>query len=178
MIDEDKIPGGWAEVVVPMDQFMFASWNADNNTVNNEVFDIDAITSVNLNVGADNPPGEPDAVEFLIDDLWATTGDATTVGVTDRSTTQTPESFQLDQNAPNPFNPFTTLRYRLSESGDVSLKVFDCRGKLVMTLVDGETRTAGSHSVRVDMSGQPSGIYLYSLEQAGHKMVRKMTLMK
>lgn len=175
---DEKSAGNWYEVVVPMDQFMFASWNADNGTVNNGVFDLDAITSVNLNVGADNPPGEPDAVEFLIDDLWATTGDATTVGVADRNKPQAPESFQLDQNAPNPFNPFTTLRYRLSESGDVSLKVFDCRGKLVRTLVDGETRQAGSYSMQVNLSDRPSGVYFYALEQNGRTLTKKMTLLK
>jgi hypothetical protein len=176
MTTEDK--SNWVEVVVPMDQFMFASWNADNGTVNNSVFDLDAITSVNLNVGADNPPGEPDAVEFLIDDLWATTGDASSVEVADRNAPQSPERFELAQNAPNPFNPFTTLRYRLSESGDVSLKVFDCRGKLVRTLVDGETRQAGSYSMQVDLSDRPSGVYFYSLEQNGRTLTQKMTLLK
>jgi hypothetical protein len=177
MTDEDK-NGYWNEVVVPMDQFVFASWNADNGTVNNEVFDLDAIVQTNLNVGADNPPGEPDAVEFLIDDLWATTGDATTVGVTDRNAPQTPEDFRLEQNAPNPFNPTTFLHYRIARSGRVHLNVFDCRGKLVKTLVNGETRSPGSYSMQVNLSDQPSGIYFYSLEQDGRALTRKMTLLK
>jgi len=178
MIDEDKIPGAWSEVVVPMDQFMFASWNADNGTVNNEVFDLDAIVSVNLNVGADNPPGEPDAVEFLIDDLWATTGDASTVDVSGKNVPGMPADFRLDQNYPNPFNPSTTLHFQLPRSGEVTLKVVDCRGKVVKTVLDAETRAQGIHSVQVDLSGQPSGIYFCSLELGGKKLITKMTLMK
>ena len=178
MIDEDKIPGAWSEVVVPMDQFVFASWNADNGTVNNEVFDLDAIISVNLNVGADNPPGEPDAVEFMIDDLWATTGDASTVGVASREASRPPAEFQLEQNYPNPFNPVTTLHYRVSGSGSVSLKVFDSRGILVKTLLDGENRPAGSYSAELNLFDQPSGIYFCSLEQGGRTSTRKMTLLK
>jgi len=177
MTDEDK-NGFWNEVVVPMDQFVFASWNADNGTVNNGVFDLDAITMINLNVGADNPPGEPDAVEFLIDDLWATTGDQQNVNVSDKNAPRVPSDFQLDQNYPNPFNPATTLRFQVPRSGDVTLQVFDSRGKLVKTVLDGETRTQGMHSVDVDLSGQPSGIYFYSLEQDGSKLMRKMTLLR
>jgi len=117
-------------------------------------------------------------LEFLIDDLWATTGDATTVGVAERDAPRPPEGFQLEPNSPNPFNPATTLRYRLFEPGAVSLKVFDCRGKLVRTLIDGEHQTVGSHSMRVNLSDQPSGIYFCSLEQGGHQRIGKMTLVK
>ena len=38
---------------------------------------------------------------------------------------------------PNPFNPSSTLRYTLAGPGHVTMKVFDMRGALVRTLLDG-----------------------------------------
>ena len=42
----------------------------------------------------------------------------------------------LFQNAPNPFNPQTTVRYDLAEKTHVKLQVFDVSGRLVRTLID------------------------------------------
>ena len=37
---------------------------------------------------------------------------------------------------PNPANPTTTLRYGITEAGDVLLRVYSIAGQLVRTLVD------------------------------------------
>ena len=52
----------------------------------------------------------------------------------------------LKQNAPNPFNPSTTIRFTLAEAGDTELRVFDVRGQHVRRLVAGSL-AAGDHSV-------------------------------
>jgi hypothetical protein len=177
MTDEDK-NGLWNEVVVPMDQFVFADWNDESGTVNNRVFDRDAITEVYLNVGADNPPGIPDIVEFLIDDLWATTGDGQNVRIADENPSGAPADFQLEPNFPNPFNPTTTIAFQVPQSCNLTLKVFDCKGRLVKTVLDRERTSTGIHTVKLDLSEQPSGIYFYSLEQNSSKLMQKMTLLK
>jgi hypothetical protein len=68
---------------------------------------------------------------------------------------------------PNPFSRAVTVDYSLPQAGPVSLKLYDIRGTLVRTLVEGH-QPAGLHSicVRVRSSGVPSasGIYLLRLE--------------
>ena len=47
-----------------------------------------------------------------------------------------PGRLALSQNWPNPFNPTTTLRYSVPRRDHVLLRVYDVRGRLVVTLVD------------------------------------------
>jgi hypothetical protein len=47
-----------------------------------------------------------------------------------------PAKNALYQNAPNPFNPATSLRFALVEPGRVTLRVYSVRGELVKTLKD------------------------------------------
>jgi len=88
-----------------------------------------------------------------------------------------PVEFALSQNFPNPFNPTTSIRFDLPESGQVQLEVFNMMGQRVATLVN-ETRAAGSHSVTFDASALSSGMYLYRLQAGNNTMMKKMTLIK
>jgi hypothetical protein len=49
-----------------------------------------------------------------------------------------------DDRRPNPFNPSTTIQYRVPSAGRVHIAVYDVRGNLVTTLVD-EDESAGAH---------------------------------
>ena len=88
----------------------------------------------------------------------------------------------LDQNAPNPFNPATTIRYGLPRAARTSLRVYDLRGRLVRILVDG-VQPAGPHAV--DWDGRDdrgasvaSGAYVYRLQAAGQTRQRSMMLVR
>lgn len=88
----------------------------------------------------------------------------------------------LDQNAPNPFNPTTTIRFRTAAPGPVSLEVYSIAGQLVRRLMDGPVG-AGSHEVVWDGRngqglGMPSGIYFYRLTSADQSIVRRMIMSK
>ena len=83
----------------------------------------------------------------------------------------------LEQNFPNPFNPRTTISFRLAKETDVTLDVFDASGKLVATLVDGP-KSAGRHSVEFDASSLTSGVYFYRLIAGGVIERNKMVLLK
>ena len=75
----------------------------------------------------------------------------------------------LSQNSPNPFNPSTSIRYDLPSPATVSLKVYNARGRVVATVVDGKVQGAGSHSATWNgrtASGTraASGMYFFRLE--------------
>ena len=89
----------------------------------------------------------------------------------------------LNQNYPNPFNPETTISYDLSEDSNVELSIYNLKGQIVRTLVNG-SQISGHHETvwnGKDDSGKDvsSGIYLYKLN-AGNKDIstKKMILLK
>ncbi len=88
-----------------------------------------------------------------------------------------PTGFMLDQNYPNPFNPSTMVAFNLPEAGEVSLAVYDVTGKKIMEAVKGYF-AAGKHSVKLDMSSLPSGMYLYRLVSGEFTATKKMILEK
>jgi len=89
----------------------------------------------------------------------------------------------LNQNFPNPFNPFTIISYQLSEVSDITLSVYNIKGQLVKTLIN-EPKPAGEHSViwnGVDNFSKTvsSGIYHYILNVNGKiEVARKCLLLK
>lgn len=88
-----------------------------------------------------------------------------------------PERFELKQNYPNPFNPATTITFSLTQSGFVTLKVYNILGKAVATLLEAH-KPAGQYAVNFDASGLTSGIYYYTLTADGLKKSRKMVLLR
>ncbi len=93
-----------------------------------------------------------------------------------------PKVFALDQNYPNPFNPTTRINYQLPVSGNVVVEVYNLRGEIVTTLVDGNMQ-AGFHSVEwngLTSSGNQisSGVYLYRIQAGDFNKVRKMIMLK
>lgn len=88
-----------------------------------------------------------------------------------------PTAYSLAQNYPNPFNPNTVIRYTISQSDFVSLKVYNVLGEEVATLVNKE-QVPGSYLVIFDASKLPSGIYLCRLVTSTFCSTRKMSLIK
>jgi hypothetical protein len=76
---------------------------------------------------------------------------------------ETPADFKLEQNFPNPFNPVTTISFRILSRSFVSLKVYDLLGREVATIVS-EQLMAGNHVRQWNAVGMPSGVYFYRLQ--------------
>ncbi len=94
-----------------------------------------------------------------------------------------PAAFTLYPNFPNPFNPQTTIRYRLEKEAQVSLKIYDITGKQVRQLFSGR-QLAGEHSAMwdgADDSGEivASGIYFVRLQDGNqNSLIQKMTFLR
>jgi hypothetical protein len=91
-----------------------------------------------------------------------------------------PAHTRLLANRPNPFNPFTEIRFELPVAGDVTLAIHDAQGRLVRSLAAGRF-DAGAHALTWDgvgNGGQPSasGVYFYTLQTGERTLTRKMIL--
>jgi len=94
-----------------------------------------------------------------------------------------PNSYALQSNVPNPFNPQTTIAFEIPEQQAVTLRVFDMSGRLVRELISSEPHTPGRHEVvwngRDDTGRQvASGTYFYRLEAGSYSETKRMVLVK
>lgn len=83
---------------------------------------------------------------------------------------------------PNPFNPNTTLRYSLSEPGQMQLVIYNLKGQIIQTY-SREHSAAGYYQVHWDgrdQSGKPvaAGIYFYRMQCGDYHSTKKMLLSK
>ncbi|MCB5247552.1 MAG: M14 family zinc carboxypeptidase [Candidatus Cloacimonetes bacterium] len=103
-------------------------------------------------------------------------------GVANADEIETPVVFSLQQNYPNPFNPSTSIVFSLPEEGPAWLGIYNTRGQLVKTLLNGPA-AKGTHQLvwdGRDSQGKPvsSGIYLYKLVSGAQSQTRRMILVK
>ena len=89
---------------------------------------------------------------------------------------------RLHGNYPNPFNPRTTIKFDLKQSGPVDLAVFDVAGRLVKRLVQQEV-PAGIHETiweGKDTGGREAaaGVYFFRLKTRDMIDTKRMTLIK
>jgi hypothetical protein len=85
--------------------------------------------------------------------------------------------FELMQNYPNPFNPITKISYQIPEGCNVTLKVFDCLGNEIETLIN-SFQDKGFYSVDFNASKLFSGIYFYQLKANNFISTKKMLVIK
>ena len=87
------------------------------------------------------------------------------------------ERCPLMKSYPNPFNPGTTIDYRLPAAGSARLVIFDMLGRVIETLAEGR-QTPGEHSVRWDATGIPAGVYFCRLEAGGFVRTMRLVLVR
>ncbi len=88
----------------------------------------------------------------------------------------------LFQNHPNPFNPSTTIRYYLPESGRVTIDIVNVSGRRIRRLVD-DDKQGGYHRATwdgTDRAGHQvsSGVYFYIMRSDSKRLTKKMTLLR
>ncbi len=88
-----------------------------------------------------------------------------------------PQEFALYQNYPNPFNPTSTIKYAISQTGFVTISIYDVLGEEIKVLVN-EEQTPGNYEIIFDGKDLASGIYFYKIRTGEFSQIKKMVLMK
>ncbi len=94
-----------------------------------------------------------------------------------------PTRYALDGNAPNPFNPVTTIRFTLPRTVPVDLSVFNIQGQLVKRVLQGVELNWGPQVQVWDGTNEQgaqvaSGTYIYELRTPDFRQARTMQLMR
>ncbi|NQV15365.1 DUF2341 domain-containing protein [bacterium] len=89
-----------------------------------------------------------------------------------------PREYALNQNYPNPFNAGTTIQFSLPLENNVTLDIFDIRGRKIKTLIGGEQYPAGNFNSQWAAVGHSSGLYLYRMQIGRRIFTKKMILLR
>ncbi len=143
-----------------------------------------ASETLELSLQIDVDPGHEGTVVTLPLILIGDTGHRWHVALPATIDVRTITKTELLPNHPNPFNPETTIYYRLagSEKQETKLLIYNIIGQKIRTLVQ-EYQASGEHVVRwdgTDDHGQKvsSGIYMYHLTFGDFAQTRRMVLLK
>ena len=120
--------------------------------------------SVNGAVSIDNPSASP-----------GRTNQATALDV---NPVELPQTAVLLPAYPNPFNPTTTVTYGLPAASEVRITATDLLGRQVATLVAGDMKAAGYHTVQFNADGLASGTYLIRMEAGDFVATQQLVLLK
>ena len=85
--------------------------------------------------------------------------------------------FELYQNTPNPFANETTIGFNLPEAGEVSLKVYNLSGKVVLLKKVSAEKGYNEITLNAQTLGA-TGVLYYTLETADETATRKMIIME
>ncbi|TAL67134.1 MAG: hypothetical protein EPN82_16320 [Bacteroidetes bacterium] len=86
-------------------------------------------------------------------------------------------SNQLSQNFPNPFNQITSIKFRISGTNRVILKIYDVLGREIMTLMNKELND-GYYEAEFDATGLQGDVYFYSLQAGCFTDTKKLLLVR
>jgi len=108
--------------------------------------------------------------------IHTTVGGDTTFTNIKQMSTNTPNEYKLYQNYPNPFNYSTRIKFDISKTSNVKLKVYNLLGKEIDEIVNSKV-SAGSYDYRFIGSELSSGVYLYRLSANGKAINTKNMLL-
>jgi hypothetical protein len=84
------------------------------------------------------------------------------------------DGFTLSQNIPNPANNSTRIDYSVPEAGEVVFHVHSISGQLLYSKTIEASR--GINSIELNTSTFAAGVYSYSMEYKGQRLVRQLII--
>lgn len=88
-----------------------------------------------------------------------------------------PEHYALRAVAPNPLRRSATVRFDVPETAPVHLVVYDLLGRETLRLASG-VREAGVHSVELDASRLPGGVYILRMQAGAFVATERFTVVE
>lgn len=98
-------------------------------------------------------------------------------GIGDTGDELLPSEFEVVSISPNPFNPQTSIKLNIPNTGKIDIGVYNVLGERVADLYQG-VMSAGSHDIIFDGANLSSGIYLLKAQTGDNILTEKMVLMK
>jgi len=117
------------------------------------------------------------ALAELIYTAWVQAGKPSLTTTSDEQNPNIQFTDALEQNSPNPFTTYTSIKYNLNENADVLLQVKNVLGNNVTTLFKG-FKPAGSYTVDWTPQNEHEGIYFIILDTRKIHQVKKMILVR
>jgi hypothetical protein len=84
--------------------------------------------------------------------------------------------FTLAQNIPNPAKNSTHIDYSIPESGEVVFHVHSISGQLLYSKTI--EAASGINSLEFNTTTLAAGIYFYSIEYKGQRLIKRMSIQK
>ena len=95
----------------------------------------------------------------------------------DENYEQIPDSFELLNAYPNPFNPTTNIQFNVRSESDISLQILDISGRAVETLLNGIV-PMGRQDIQWNPQNHASGIYFIHLSSQFNSQSKKIVYLK
>jgi len=83
--------------------------------------------------------------------------------------------FSLDDCYPNPAGDVTTIPFKINNTNLVDINLKDSQGRTLKNLLH-EERNEGNHSIKVNVSDLPAGIYFYQLKTGFFQETKKLII--
>jgi hypothetical protein len=98
-------------------------------------------------------------------------------GVTAEGISEVPKKSNLFKPYPNPTTNNLHIRFALSKTSRVDMKVYDINGRVVKNLIS-ETKAPGNYSLNTNCGSYRNGIYIVKLTAGGFEAIQKFTVTK
>jgi len=132
-------------------------------------------------------PGDNSTVSgatWYVDDVVFTKANTFEDDVTgiESKLTNIPVLYELNNAYPNPFNPTTSIEFKIPVSNKVIIEIFNVVGQKIKTLVN-ETKSAGTYRVTWDAKNDfghkvSTGMYFFRMQASHFVATQKVVLLK
>jgi hypothetical protein len=100
----------------------------------------------------------------------------TIIPANDVKTLNGENAFSLAQNIPNPATNTTRIDYSIPEAGEIVFHVRSVSGQLLYSQII--EASSGKHSFEFNTHTLAAGIYIYSIEYKGQRLIKRMSVQK